>query len=1049
MLDFNTGITQDEVFQENGVEGWIDLRAKFPNLFLDEADEQERGAEQQPEPKVATNDPGRSGQRSASGERYVKTSAVKQAVHGRELDVLHRLGIDWTGSRGHIDCPYPRHGGASDWRWAEDKQRAFCSCMGKAGEKKAHTIFDVVMHRIGADFDTAKIHVAELIGRSDLIKTKGGGGAYQKTDAESLLSPPAENRDDDIVWNYLAGRLGVEPDAVPRPRTAVAGHRSLAYFDPPATKGGKPKLVESTPCAVFGQVGRDGRRHAHRIYTGPDGRGKADLGTGPNGEPRDPKKSAKVAEGDNTAGRVVLWGNPDTATLVIALEGIETAAAAALAMRPEIEAGEVLVVSGISANGLEAFQPWPATKQLIVGADRDEGIKPDGRERDRRGERAARTLCMRHNGTIRCGIALPGRAGEKVDWLDILLRDGVEAVRNGILKAVEFVPTQADVEIATRRQSRDAELDEIAKTYPLPPMEALRLAYMHTITGRVMVHKIVYVKHEQKLEAIATPFGIPARLRHADQADAYGLRCVVQDMRGNPRAIDFQRKMLAKSYATEIRSLLFQAGLRTEGDGDMVVVQCLKAADPDREIIVVKQPGWQYIDGYLDPIFVGPDGSVLGAPDGVDIELAASVRLPADVAQAGTLDDWRAAVAIAVSVLDCEHWVLGAAGAFAGTLVNLVRMPTCGINFSGLTSLGKSTGQRLGVSAWSTPDIRREGLFQSANITGNSMEPVAQNASGTILAWDEFGLIPGKVLGVMLYSLSSDSGKKRMNADSSLRETYNWSTFGMFSCECSLEEKVSSEGGEWKAGMAVRFPDIDVTGVNGKVDRPTLDAIDGIERNYGHAGPAFVRALVEHGLHRQASALRERIFKAAGFIAGTTDSKTVRAAIPFALLLVAGELAVRFELAPADTRIEEAVQWAWDRFKRSSDAAALDPETQTITNLRQWIAERWDVTIKPVGVGEVNNNREAHGWYDDRAVYIPKGRIREAAGNALKESQIGKILDEHGLLAARPEPDRYYIRTVPKAGKVPAYALSRKEFGRSQYDIHADGFTVHEGRQHG
>jgi hypothetical protein len=142
-----------------------------------------------------------------------------------------------------------------------------------------------------------------------------------------------------------------------------------------------------------------------------------------------------------------------------------------------------------------------------------------------------------------------------------------------------------------------------------------------------------------------------------------------------------------------------------------------KAANPEREIIIVSQPGWQYVAGCPDPIFVGPDGVVIAAPKGVNIELATSVCLSPDVARAGTLADWRAAVGIAASVENCEHWILGAIGGFAGTLVNLVKLPTCGIGLSGLSSLGKSSAQRLAVSAWSTPNIRRNGLFQSANIT--------------------------------------------------------------------------------------------------------------------------------------------------------------------------------------------------------------------------------------------------------------------------------------------------------------------------------------------
>jgi putative DNA primase/helicase len=150
-------------------------------------------------------------------------------------------------------------------------------------------------------------------------------------------------------------------------------------------------------------------------------------------------------------------------------------------------------------------------------------------------------------------------------------------------------------------------------------------------------------------------------------------------------------------------------------------------------------------------------------------------------------------------------------------------------------------------------------------------------------------------------------------------------------------------------------------------------------------------------------------------------------------------------LIPADTAVKEAVTWAWERFKQSSDAAALDPEAQMIANLRQWIAERWDVTIKPVDAGTGINNREALAWYDDDSIYIPKDRIREAAGKALKRSEIGAVLGRRGLLAVKPAEDRFCVRWVPNIGRVAAYALSREEFGRSTATKDPDTFMVYGG----
>ena len=117
-----------------------------------------------------------------------------------------------------------------------------------------------------------------------------------------------------------------------------------------------------------------------------------------------------------------------------------------------------------------------------------------------------------------------------------------------------------------------------------------------------------------------------------------------------------------------------------------------------------------------------------------------------------------------------------------------------------------------------------------------------------------------------------------MNADATLRDGYAWSTFAVLSGECSLEEKIRSDGGAWLAGMAVRIVDIDVSEVNRSVDAETLECIAGIGDHHGHAGPLFVQQLIEHGLHRQAAELRERVASASRRLAGDADGALVRAA---------------------------------------------------------------------------------------------------------------------------------------------------------------------------
>ena len=165
---------------------------------------------------------------------------------------------------------------------------------------------------------------------------------------------------------------------------------------------------------------------------------------------------------------------------------------------------------------------------------------------------------------------------------------------------------------------------------------------------------------------------------------------------------------------------------------------------------------------------------------------------------------------------------------------------------------------------------------------------------------------------------------------------------------------------------------------------------------------------------------------------------------------MAGELARSFELLPADCHVLEAVRWAWERFIGSSDAAALSPDEQVLNQLRTWIAERWDVTIKSVEASWEKfeakrlNNRESVAWYDDDAVYLPTRRVREATAGVLKEQHVARLLSSRDLLARR-EKERLTVRYVPKIGHVQCYALRRSEFGRTSTD--RPEFALYEGGQ--
>jgi hypothetical protein len=625
-----------------------------------------------------------------------------------------------------------------------------------------------------------------------------------------------------------------------------------------------------------------------------------------------------------------------------------------------------------------------------------------------------------------------------------LLRDGIEAVRAGILGAVDYVPTVGEIADDADRRTRDAQLREVAEAFPLPFIEEMHLRYRHTRDGRVAVYRFAGMDKEgnERWERKCTPIGVTAQLRMADAENTYGLRVAIQDMGGQSRSLDLDRADLARMAAADIRSRFFEAGLQVEGDGEHIAVQILKAAAPKNVITVVSRPGWHFL---TEQVFVTPAGEVFGAT-GQAIELAVGARLTVRAARAGTFQGWREAIAAALAIDACPHWTLGATSGFVGPILSVCSLDTCGINLSGFTSVGKTTGQQLGVSAWSSPLITDGGLLRSMRSTENSVEALAQGSHGTVLALDEIAHADGKVIGRTLYSLAGNTGKTRMRTDLSLRQSYTWSTFVVLSGESSLEDKVRSDGGSWTGGMAVRFADIDLTGVSREVSADQLDRLRQISVHYGHAGPEFVRQLVEAGLHRKAPALKDRILKAAIALAGAgAQSAKIRAATPLALLLIAGQLAQSFGILPADAKVREHVEWAWKRYATSSGTMVLEPEEQALEALRTYILERWDVTIKSTFWDKGINNREAVGWYDDTTVYLPTVRLREACKGILKEQHIAQLLRDRDMLSQQGDAakGRIAVRYVPKIGHVQCYALKRKLFGREDDKKQDDNQRAH------
>jgi hypothetical protein len=540
-------------------------------------------------------------------------------------------------------------------------------------------------------------------------------------------------------------------------------------------------------------------------------------------------------------------------------------------------------------------------------------------------------------------------------------------------------------------------------------------------------------------EKVSTPFQVDAWLHLiAGTEKATGLRIALIDPKtGELSTVDIRRSQLSGRLSGTVLERLYDAGLQIEQE--KIVAQILRSMRPDKEIAILPCTSWHELpDMPGEPVFALPNGEILGPSKNRDIEmeLDKSVAIPAADARRGSLQGWLKGIEAVFGDDRVPHLQLGTMAGFAGPVLTLAGLDSCGLVWTGLTSGGKTTAQKLAVSAWSRQEISKPGLMKSAHTTLNAVEGLLANANGTLLALDELALCDGKQIGKLIFEIASGRGKERMNSDGTMRQSRSWQTFVTLSSEQSLEKRVIDDGGVYTEGAALRILDIDVSSLD-KSPKPELfQQIELIEQNYGHAGPAFVQGMMSKGLHSRGEELRRRIIDAAQTLAhgepgeredeASPSPALIRAAQPLAIVQVAAELAQEFGLIPRQADCAKVVQWAWDRFREASDRLVRTPEERAIEALSLFIAQRWDVSIRAIDASRPAN-REAEGWYDDDAIYIPAGLLSPAAGNILKQKPLAKILKEKGLLA-RTEGDHSTVRVRSGKRFLRIYALAREAF---------------------
>ncbi|MDS4025707.1 MAG: DUF927 domain-containing protein [Candidatus Contendobacter sp.] len=362
--------------------------------------------------------------------------------------------------------------------------------------------------------------------------------------------------------------------------------------------------------------------------------------------------------------------------------------------------------------------------------------------------------------------------------------------------------------------------------------------------------------------------------------------------------------------------------------------------------------------------FILPD-EIFGA-NGSDIFYQSDDPRPSPYTLRGSLEGWRNGVAVPAAPYDLPVFALSCA--FAGPLLEPLRIESGGFHFEGLTSTGKTSAQRFALSVWG--DSRE--LLQTWNGTRVGVELVTAAYSDTLLVLDEIGQADPKAIGEIVYLICNENGRTRGNVRLTHRANLRWRTLLLSSGEKSLSQVMAGPGGfPPAAGQETRLAhipvDVDGAGIFAGLAEPDRrkallgDIGQAAKRNHGHAARAFLtRLTAPDGLPDPEETAALVKSKAARLAGADSTNEIDRVALRFALVGFAGELATRWGITGWEHgRALEAAAAMFERWKAHWGAANRD-ETLFLLRCNEWLAEHQTgsfAEINPLDKNVLNEQR--------------------------------------------------------------------------------------------
>ncbi|MDG2990739.1 DUF927 domain-containing protein [Candidatus Synechococcus calcipolaris G9] len=270
----------------------------------------------------------------------------------------------------------------------------------------------------------------------------------------------------------------------------------------------------------------------------------------------------------------------------------------------------------------------------------------------------------------------------------------------------------------------------------------------------------------------------------------------------------------------------------------------------------------------------------------------------------GTLENW--AVEVGKYAAGNSRLAFALSSSFAGPLLELLDIPGGGFNLYGATSRGKTTAVQVAASVAGHPDK----VVRSWRATDNGLEAIASEHSDLTLVLDELKECHPKVVDQASYLLANGVGKQRANRTGGKQTPKTWRTLFLSTGEMPFVEYLKGHSLTVKGGQEIRLIDIGAIAGEHGVFENLHGFKDGAgianhlksatRQHHGTALTSFLEVLVSQVESEGLDDLRDsfRAIREVLTPSGVADPAVGRAIERFAVVALAGELAIRFGILP-------------------------------------------------------------------------------------------------------------------------------------------------------